>query len=123
MRFNPFQFELPLPRPREQTASGQACIKGNVIAYTLRRSTRRRSIALRIDEEGLRIAVPWNASRQSIRAALDQHADWIVGKLAEWREKRPPTLAWVNGDTVMYLGESVVLRVEDGTGAPDSTGA
>lgn len=118
MRFNPFQFELPLPGRREQTASEQASINGTIVTYTLRRSTRRRSIALRIDEQGLRIAVPWNASRHSIRAAIEQHADWIVGKLAEWREKRPPQLSWVTGDAVMYLGKPLVLHVEDGTGNP-----
>ena len=118
MRFNPFQFELPLARGREETAREQTSIGGTIVPYTLRRSTRRRSIALRIDEEGLRVAVPWNASRQAIHAALDQHADWIIGKLAEWQKKRAPSLMWIDGDAVMYLGETVRLRVEDGAGAP-----
>ena len=116
MSILPFQFELPLPRKRDLTAREQTCINGVVVPYTLRRSTRRRSISLRIDEDGLRVSVPWNASQQAIRSALEQHADWVVRKLGEWKAKRPPAVTWTDGDTLMFMGSPLKLVVNGSRG-------
>jgi predicted metal-dependent hydrolase len=116
MSILPFQFELPLPRKRDLTAREQTCINGAVVPYTLRRSTRRRSISLRIDEDGLRVSVPWNASQHAIRSALEHHADWVTRKLGEWQTRRPPAVTWANGDSLMYLGSPLKLVVDASRG-------
>ncbi|MEN9783494.1 MAG: hypothetical protein RJA24_837, partial [Pseudomonadota bacterium] len=51
------------------------------VSYTLRRSPRRRSIALLIDERGLRVAAPLTAPQQAIDKLLREHAAWVLRKV------------------------------------------
>jgi len=103
-----------LPFVREhltvQAASRQRYqFAGQSIDYTLKRSARRRSITLTIDERGLRVGAPWRASQRRIESVLAAHARWIVRKLVEWAARRPTHFAWVDGARIMVLGEPVVL--------------
>lgn len=104
------QFELPFaPRPRTATAPARSLIAGEVLDYTLKRSRRRRSITLTVDESGLRVGAPWNASHREIDAVLNRHRDWVARKLAEWRERRPPPRRWRAGEAVMLLGSPLEI--------------
>ena len=109
------QFELAFGGAPAQIASRrQFVLDGGCVDYTLKRSRRRRSITLTIDEDGLRVGAPWRASQQRIDALLDSHARWIARKLAEWRARRPPPFTWQAGATVMALGEPLTLAVKIG---------
>ena len=81
------------------------------VEYTLKRSRRRRSITLTIDEDGLRVGAPWHAPQSRIDALLKAHAQWISRKLAEWQARRAPPLLWQSGATVMAMGEPLALAV------------
>ena len=106
----PQQLLLLLDQTSAQAASRQCCQLGDQsIDYTLRRSARRRSITLTIDEHGLRVGAPWRASQRRIEAVLAAHAHWIVRKLAEWQARRPAPFAWVAGARIMVLGEPLML--------------
>lgn len=114
------QFELPLDFRRPLGAT-QECISlgTKLIAYTLKRSRRRRgSFSLAIDDGGLRIGVPWNASQRWIESVLRKHEAWIVRKLAEWEQRRPPTCAWKEGAALMLLGTPLRLTFMRGLAAP-----
>jgi predicted metal-dependent hydrolase len=96
-----------------QAASRQRCVLGGVaIEYTLKRSQRRRSITLTVDEDGLRVGAPWRASQSRIDTLLGAHARWIARKLAEWQARRLPAFTWQTGATVMALGEPLTLAVD-----------
>lgn len=96
--------------PPAPAASREQCvIDGVAIDYTLKRSRRRRSITLTIDEDGLRVGAPWRASQSRIDALLVTHARWIARKLAEWAARRPPPFAWRTGAIVMALGEPLTV--------------
>ncbi|MDB5808603.1 MAG: hypothetical protein JWN94_725 [Betaproteobacteria bacterium] len=82
---------------------------GIAIDYTLKRSTRRRSITLTVDENGLRVGAPSRASQSRVEALLIRHANWIARKLAEWNARRPPPFAWEPGAAIMTLGTPLVL--------------
>ncbi len=83
----------------------------SAIEYTLKRSRRRRSISLTVDEDGLRVGAPWRASQARIDNLLHTHAQWIARKLAEWRARRAPPLSWQPGATLMVLGEPLTLTI------------
>ena len=87
-------------------------LDGIAIEYTLKRSRRRRSITLTVDENGLRVGAPWRASQARIDNLLDSHARWIARKLAEWQARRPPPFTWQAGATVMALGEPLMLAID-----------
>ncbi|HEY5994199.1 MAG TPA: SprT family zinc-dependent metalloprotease [Gallionellaceae bacterium] len=81
------------------------------ISYTLKRSGKRRSIGLRIDEDGLTVAMPLRASEKWLHSVLQEKADWVVEKLAEWEAKKPEPMRWLDGEVVRFMGEALTLRV------------
>lgn len=108
------QLELALGRTPAQISTRQRFrLNEEWVEYTLKRSPRRRSITLTIDEEGLRVGAPWRASQRRIESLLVAHARWIARKLAEWRTRRCPPFIWQADAPVMVLGKPLML-------APDS---
>jgi predicted metal-dependent hydrolase len=106
------QLDLLFGSAPAQIASRQSfMLDGNWVEYTLKRSRRRRTITLTIDEDGLRVGAPWRVSRQRVDTLLESHARWIARKLAEWRARRPPPFTWQAGATVMTMGEPLTLVV------------
>ena len=94
-------------------ASRHRCmLDGAWIDYTLKRSRRRRSITLTVDEDGLRVGAPWRATAPRIEEVLASHARWIMRKLAQWQSRRPLPFIWQAGATVMALGEPLTLAID-----------
>jgi len=88
-----------------------ALLSGKHITYTLKRSGKRRSIGLRIDDRGLTISAPLRASEKWLHSVLQDKANWVVEKLDGWQKRKPPSTIWRDGETIDYLGEQMVLRV------------
>lgn len=110
-RRNSLQLVLPLPfREREFVAPARAVIGGSLVAYTIKRSGRRRAISLRIDETGLRVGAPLDASQRAIEQVLHAHGEWVLGKLREWSTRATPAPQWIDGARLMLLGKPVTLR-------------
>ena len=81
------------------------------VSYTLKRSGKRRSIGLRIDDDGLAVAMPLRASEKWLHSVLQERASWIVEKLAGWQAKKPEPVLWVDGQSIQFMGEALSLRV------------
>lgn len=91
-------------RPKAASTAEESIELGNQrVSYTLRRSPRRRSIALLIDERGLRVAAPLAAPQQAIDRLLREHAAWVLRKVGDWQQKRPPPRQWQAGEQIMYI--------------------
>jgi len=100
-------------RPAATTTSRECfAVAATTIDYTLKRSKRRRSITLSINEDGLRVGAPWRASPARIESVLTSHAQWIAEKLAEWQIRRPPPFVWRSGALLMYRGEPLALDID-----------
>jgi predicted metal-dependent hydrolase len=105
------RLELPLPfRQTVTTSPAQICLGGKLVSYTVKRS-RRRSIALTIDEHGLRVGAPGRAGQREIEAMLRKHDAWVLRKLAEWQQRQPPPRHWQDGETLMLLGQPLRLTL------------
>src|SRR5574340_1676425 len=91
-----------------------ALLAGKSIPYILKRSRRRRSIGLRIDDRGLTVSVPLRASEKWLHSVLQDKAHWVVEKLGNWQMRKPVEMRWADGETVFYLGEALILRVVPG---------
>lgn len=89
-------------------------LAGKHITYTLKRSGKRRSIGLRIDDRGLTVSVPLRASEKWLHSVLQDKARWVVEKLDGWQTCRPAAIRWQDGEAIDYLGELLVLRVVQG---------
>lgn len=93
-------------------------LEGRRIGYRLRRSPRRRTIALLIDDRGLRVAAPLRAPQQAIDALLREHSGWVLRKVGDWQRRQPPARQWVAGEQLMLLGEPLILELRQGIRAP-----
>ena len=85
-------------------------LAGKPISYTLKRTRRRRSIGLRIDDNGLTVNMPVRASEKWLYSVLQEKADWVIKKLDRW-QARPPAPTWQDGQPILFLGQSLMLRV------------
>ena len=87
-------------------------LAGKQISYTLKRSSKRRSIGLRIDHRGLTVSMPLRASETWLDSVLQEKALWVVEKLDGWQARAPVETKWADGESLDYLGEQLTLRVE-----------
>jgi predicted metal-dependent hydrolase len=86
-------------------------LAGKPVTYTLKRTGRRRSIGLRIDDRGLTVNVPMRASEKWLHSVLQEKATWVVEKLESWQAKKPVPQQWRDGEPVLYRGETLTLRI------------
>ncbi|MDR2838309.1 MAG: M48 family metallopeptidase [Azonexus sp.] len=86
-------------------------LSGQPVAYRLRRS-RRRTIGLAIDQRGFRVSAPLRARQGDIENLIRQHSQWVLDKLAAWREQPPPApLTVVDGSIINILGQPLPITV------------
>lgn len=86
-------------------------LAGKPVSYTLKRTGRRRSIGLRIDDRGLTVNMPLRASEKWLHSVLQEKAAWVVEKLESWQAKKPAPQQWVDGELILYRGETFTLRI------------
>ncbi len=86
-------------------------LAGTSVTYTLKRTNRRRSIGLRIDDRGLTVTMPLRASEKWLRGVLREKAQWIVEKLEGWQAKTPRLPRWIDGEIIQFIGDPFSLRV------------
>jgi predicted metal-dependent hydrolase len=98
----------PPPPSVEQRS---AILAGKHVTYTLKRSSKRRSIGLNIDDRGLIVSVPLRASERWLQSVLRDKANWILKMLDGWQTCQSPTRRWQDGEQLDYLGELLILRV------------
>ena len=101
-------FQQPAPPAIEQRSVNLA---GKPVAFTLKRTRRRRSIGLQVDDRGLTVAMPLRASEKWLHTVLQEKADWVLKKLANWQERKPALPQWVDGESVLFRGETLTLRI------------
>jgi predicted metal-dependent hydrolase len=86
-------------------------LAGKQVSFTLKRSTRRRSIGLRIDDRGLTVNMPLRASEKWLHSVLQEKAAWVVDKLENWQSKKPTPQQWIDGESILYRGEAFKLCI------------
>lgn len=113
----PLQPELPLNADPVRRVVGEPrviLLAGQPVAYLFRRG-RRRTIGLSIDHRGLIVGAPPRASLDAVEAVIRQHGDWVLAKLAAWRERpRPERLTVADGLVLPCLGAEVRIRIAGG---------
>jgi hypothetical protein len=114
------QLELPLAfAGREAVGRAHLALDGALVSYTIKRSVRRRTISILVDEDGLRVGAPWHAPQSAIERLLHKHSEWVLRKVEEWNARRAAPRRWSDGETLMLLGERLTLRLaEPATGGP-----
>ena len=97
------------PPPAVEQRSIQ--LAGTPVTFTLKRSSKRRSIGLRIDDRGLTVNMPLRASEKWLHSVLNEKADWVVEKLGSWVTKKNVAPQWLDGEKLSFRGETFTLRI------------
>lgn len=86
-------------------------LEGQNIEYVLRIS-KRRTIGLKIDAEGLVVTCPVWVGESELERALHQQSDWIFNKLKSWADRKPEPslLLFEEGQLVWWLGQQIPIR-------------
>jgi len=103
------QFDVS-PRAENAGRLRQLQLAGGILGYHLVRS-RRRTIALFIDGDGIEARAPRHATVAEIEAFILEKERWIRKRLAVPR--RQP-LVWQGGTTLPWLGRTVTLALPTG---------
>jgi predicted metal-dependent hydrolase len=109
---------LPIPpRGPNDGPLKQIQLGSHTVHYLLRRSARR-SHGFMINDDGLHVTSPRNAPQSDIESAIRAKGRWILTKLFERSERQVmraarPTVEWVDGARLPYLGGDVTLRLQD----------
>mgnify|MGYP000954258881 CR=1 FL=1 len=82
--------------------------------YTLVRRRGRRGVGLKVDASGLTVSAPLSVPLARVEKVVRESESWVLGKLAVWRERQVPVQRWEDGATLPWLGESLVLRLDEG---------
>ncbi len=99
-----------------------ALLEGRPVEYRFQRR-RRRTIALRISEDGLRVNAPLRAPWRDVEGFLQQKAGWILRKLEERAAAGAPrTIYGEHGETLPLEGREIVLVIAQAKAAVSLAG-
>ncbi len=97
----------PPPPPEQRSIE----LAGKPVTYTLKRSGKRRSIGLRIDDRGLTVSMPLRASEKWLHTVLHDKASWVIEKLGSWQDRKDAIPRWQDGEHISFRGETFTLRI------------
>lgn len=86
-------------------------IRDQRITYTIRESTRSRSLRLKIDHKGLEVIVPAGISVPNLEDILHSRSDWILKYYRQPEPPAPKTLLSA-GMKIEYLGSKRTLQID-----------
>lgn len=105
-------------------ASHDVQLRGQHVAYLLRRSSRR-SIGFSVSAQGLDVTAPQWVEMAEIESALQTKADWIVRKLQEAGQRQQlkdeARIHWQDGGLLDYLGQPMRLCLSGDASQPVRT--
>ena len=88
-------------------------LDGQAIRYTLKRS-RRRSLGLRVDGQGLTVNMPLRASKKWVNEVLRDKAAWVLKKLRQAEAQKALPVSWQDGEKLPFLGDEISLSLMSG---------
>ncbi|MEY2700517.1 MAG: hypothetical protein RIQ52_1272 [Pseudomonadota bacterium] len=90
--------------------------------FTVRRSSRARRLRIQVGPGGIAVIVPATLPESSVYPFLREHQDWVLRKQQEFAlrtasgRQREAIMPLVSGSLIPFGDESLVLRVEQGSG-------
>jgi len=81
------------------------------VAFKVARSMRRRTIGLKIAEDGLTVTLPASLGLHHAERAVRDKQGWVLDRLGKIAARARPALQGVNGEAIGWLGQALPLRV------------
>lgn len=80
------------------------------VEIKIRRSRRRRTVALRVTREAVTLLAPFGVPEADLRRWADEKRGWIEKVRANFEARTPPVRSYADGEAWPLLGETLVLR-------------
>jgi predicted metal-dependent hydrolase len=101
---------------RLHTSLEHLALPDGPLAYQLRRSARRRTLALRVTEQAdVVVNAPLRLGRGEIETFIHRHLDWLHQRRQEAAQRR---VTWADGAPLPFLGETLTLHILPRPGRP-----
>ncbi len=84
------------------------------VTYTVTHSRRRRTIGLKVTEDGLTVTLPHRLAARHADSAVRDKAAWVLDRLEKMTRRARPALHGVDGEEIGWLGTPLTLRVHPG---------
>ncbi len=86
---------------------------GEAVHFVIERTTRRKTVAISVGYDGVRVIAPTDLDDDPIIAIVRKKGPWVLRKRASYRELggEPLTREFVSGETYYYLGRQYRLKV------------
>lgn len=81
------------------------------IAFQVARSKRRRTIGLKVAENGLTVTLPTSLGLHHAERAVRDKQGWVLDRLEKMAARARPQLEGRDGEAIGWLGEPLPLRV------------
>lgn len=102
------------PSRQADEPTRHAVLGGRRVGYRFERR-RRRTFALAVNHDGLRVLAPMRAPMREVDAFLQEKSGWITRKLDEWAARgRPATLLGRTGESLPLFGRTLTVEVLPG---------
>lgn len=81
------------------------------IAFKVARSPRRKTIGLKVAEDGLTVTLPARLGLHHAEQAVRDKQSWVLDRLEKMTARARPALEGVDGEAIGWLGSALPLRV------------
>ncbi|HEX4141091.1 MAG TPA: SprT family zinc-dependent metalloprotease [Candidatus Methylacidiphilales bacterium] len=102
---------VPTPEPRRR-GDGPLAWKHGVAVHIVRRPRARRYLLSLQADGAARLVIPRRGTEAEALRFLERSEDWLVRRLAQWREKAMARQPWQQDSRFLYRGGEVTLAVE-----------
>jgi predicted metal-dependent hydrolase len=81
------------------------------VAFKVARSKRRRTIGLKVAEDGLTVTLPASIGLHHAERAVRDKQGWVLDRLEKMAARARPALQGVDGESIGWLGDALPLHV------------
>ena len=82
------------------------------VAFKVARSRRRKTIGLRVAEDGLTVTLPVSLGLHHAERAVRDKQVWVLDRLEKMTARARPALVGVEGEEIGWLGSALPLHIE-----------
>ncbi len=106
-----FKLKKAAPIASEETERSIA-LQGHRVDYKLIRRRGRRGVGLKVDGNGMTVAVSLSTPISAVEEMIGNNATWVLKKLDEWSHRRIVPQTWQTGTALPCMGETLTLMID-----------
>lgn len=95
-----------------QESERSIALQGHRVDYKLVRRRGRRGVGLKVDGNGMTVAVSLSTPMSAVEEMIGKNATWVLKKLDEWSHRRVVPQTWQTGTSLPFVGNALTLMLD-----------